>query len=250
MPTPEPAGSAPAHGAAPVTAIVVVHRIDPAATAEALASLAASDGVELTVVAVYNGAKVVVEDTTDFEVVRNILGGLPMEHAFATGKTRLFDGIVQAAQIARRWNPGSTTLMLVSDGDSVPPTGMPTLPAAIDDVLVIGVGDPTVGKFIDGRQSRQDVPALRQIAARLGGSYWNANELQVPSANIARLVAWAGADSFGHLTRREYALLACVLGAAVLAFLPLLLHFFGTRWRPGRGLGHAARHARQKIAVE
>ncbi|MEQ1701491.1 MAG: glycosyltransferase family 2 protein [Ilumatobacteraceae bacterium] len=38
-----------------MTAIVVVHRIDPAATEEALASLAASVDVELSVVAVYNG---------------------------------------------------------------------------------------------------------------------------------------------------------------------------------------------------
>lgn len=55
MPTPEPAAAASAPVAAPVTAIVVVHRIDPSATAEALASLAASVGVELTVVVVYNG---------------------------------------------------------------------------------------------------------------------------------------------------------------------------------------------------
>lgn len=38
-----------------MTAIVVVHRIDPAATAEALASLAESTDVALTIMAVYNG---------------------------------------------------------------------------------------------------------------------------------------------------------------------------------------------------
>mgnify|MGYP001574708544 CR=1 FL=1 len=51
----------------------------------------------------------------------------------------------------------------------------------------------------------------------------------------------ADADAFGleeesvfeKLTRREYALIACATGALVLALLPLLLHFFGTRWRPG-----------------
>lgn len=188
----------------------------------------------ITVVATYNGAKLVVEDTTDFEVVRNILSGLPMQHAFLSGKTRLFDGLEEAATVARPWNPASTTLVLVSDGDTVPPTGMPGLPASIDDVLVIGVGDPTVGKFIDGRQSRQDVSTLRQIAARLGGTYWNGNELQVPSANITRMAAWAGADPFDRLTRREYALLASTAGAALLACLPLLLHYFGTSWRPGR----------------
>lgn len=57
MPTPEPA-TGEAASAATVTAIVVVHRVDPAATAEALASLAASEGVSLTTVVVYNGEAV------------------------------------------------------------------------------------------------------------------------------------------------------------------------------------------------
>jgi len=199
----------------------------------------------ITVVAVYNGAKLVVEDTTDFEVVRNILGGLPMQHAFAPGKTKLLDGLEQAVQVARPWNPKSATLVLVSDGDTVPTTGMPALPFSIDDVLVVGVGDPSVGKFIDGRQSRQDVPTLRQIAARLHGTYWNGNELQIPSANIVRMAAWAGGDPFERLTRREYALFAAVGGAAVLALLPLLLHLFGTRWRPG----HVPALQREREAV-
>lgn len=201
----------------------------------------------ITVVAVYNGAKLVVEDTTDFEVVRNILGGLPMQHAFLPGKTRLFDGLEEAVNVARPWNPDSATLVLVSDGDTVPSTGMPALPASIDDVLVVGVGDPAVGKFIDGRQSRQDVPTLRQIAARLGGSYWNGNELQLPSARIARLATWAGGDPFERLTRREYALIASTVGATLLAFLPLLLHFFGTRWRPGHTSPRGSRHVGQAV---
>ena len=40
-------------------------------------------------------------------------------------------------------------------------------------------------------------------------------------------------SAFEQLSRREYALLACGLGGVVLAFLPVLLHRFGTRWRPG-----------------
>jgi Ca-activated chloride channel family protein len=195
----------------------------------------------VTVVAVYNGAKPVVEDTSDFEVVRNILGDLPLQHAFPSGKTRLFDGLEEAARIARPWNPGSTTLALVSDGDTVPALGMPRLPASIDEVLVIGVGDPRTGSFIDGRQSRQDVPALRQIAARLGGVYWNGNEHHLPSTLLAGLAAQAGAGALERLTRREYALLASVAGALVLALLPVLLHLFGTRWRPGRVAPHSRR---------
>ncbi len=40
-------------------------------------------------------------------------------------------------------------------------------------------------------------------------------------------------SAFERLTRREYALMACGCGALVLAFLPLLLHYHGTRWKPG-----------------
>ena len=203
----------------------------------------------ITVVAVYNGAKAVVEDTSDFEVVRNILGGLPLRHAFPAGKTKLFDGLEEAVKIARPWNPASATLVLVSDGDTVPASGMPTLPPSIDDVLVVGVGDPSAGSFIDGRQSRQDVPTLRQIAARLGGTYWNGNELQLPSASIAKLASWGGADEREGLTRREYALLACALGAAVLALLPFALHYLGTRWRPGRAALVQRKSASGRIAA-
>ena len=43
------------------------------------------------------------------------------------------------------------------------------MPASVAGVLVVGVGDPQAGMFIDGHQSRQDVSTLRQIAARLRG---------------------------------------------------------------------------------
>jgi len=187
----------------------------------------------ISVIAVYNGAKAVVEDTSDFEVVRNILTDLPMTHAFRAGKTKLFDGIEEAARLAKDWNPRSATLVLVTDGDTVPSTGMPKLPASIGDVLVVGIGDPTTGKFIEGRQSRQDVSTLRQLAARLGGLYWNGNERHLASADLAGLVAAAKPGAFEGFTRREYALLLGLLGAGVLALLPLILGRFGTAFRPG-----------------
>jgi Ca-activated chloride channel family protein len=187
----------------------------------------------ISVIAVYNGAKAVVQDTSDFEVVRNILTDLPMTHAFRAGKTRLLDGIEEAAKLAKNWNPGSATLVLVTDGDTVPATGMPKLPVSIGDVLVVGIGDPTTGKFIEGRQSRQDVATLRQVAARLGGLYWNGNEHHLASADIAGLTAAAEPSAFEGFTRREYALLLCLLGAGLLALLPLALEAFGTAFRPG-----------------
>ena len=186
-----------------------------------------------TVLAVYNGAKLVVERTRDVEVIRNILGDLPLHFAFDSGKTKLFDGLREAAEVAERWEPGSTTLILVSDGDTVPAQGMPVMPKAIESVLVVGVGDPATGTFIDGAQSRQDVSTLRQIATRLGGSFHNGNALHLSSVLIRDLTESGDESALEQLSLREYALAACGIGAALLALLPLLLHAFGTRWSPG-----------------
>ena len=187
----------------------------------------------ISVVAVYNGAKPVVVDTNDMEVVRNILTDLPMHYAFQSGKTKLFDGLEEAAKIAKPWKPRSTTLMLVSDGDTVPATGMPAMPASISEVVVVGVGDPKTGKFIDGRQSRQDTSTLRQIATRLGGVFHNGNENHLSSDLLRQLAVASEPSRLEKLSRREYALIACAFGSVIYAFLPLLLNYFGTTWKPG-----------------
>jgi Ca-activated chloride channel homolog len=186
-----------------------------------------------SVIAVYNGAKPVVAESTDLNIVRNILNDLPMHYAFKAGKTDLFAGITAAAKVAQGWRPRSATLLLITDGDTVPATGMPSLPASIGDVVVVGVGDPVTGKFIDGRQSRQDRSTLRQIAVRLNGRYHNGNEKHLSSELLGQLGRMAKPGRLEQLTLREYALLACGLAAAFLAFLPILLHYFGTRWTPG-----------------
>jgi Flp pilus assembly pilin Flp len=36
-----------------------------------------------------------------------------------------------------------------------------------------------------------------------------------------------------RLTLREYALFAVLLSAGLIGLLPILLHYLGTRWRPG-----------------
>ena len=203
----------------------------------------------VSVVAVYNGAKPVVVDTKDFEVVRNILGDLPMHYAFPSGKTKLFDGLEEAAKMAKPWNPKSTTLVVLSDGDTVPANGMPKMPASVKSTIIVGVGDPMIGKFIDGKQSRQDVPVLKQIAARLGGTFHNGNEKHIPSSLVAEATGLEEEDVFDKLSRREYASIACSSGALVLGFLPWLLSAFGTRWRPGTSPRRSGEGSRARIAV-
>lgn len=187
----------------------------------------------VSVVAVYNGAKPVVVDTKDMDVIANILGDLPMHQAFPSGKTDLFSGLEEAARIAQPWQPRSAVVVLLTDGDTVPASGMPKLPASVRDVLVVGLGDPKAGSFIDGRHSRQDAATLRQVAARLKGTYHNGNEKHLPTELLRRLTIGPRQSPWDQLTRREYALIASGLGASVLAILPWLLHHFGTRWQPG-----------------
>ncbi|MBT6496603.1 MAG: VWA domain-containing protein, partial [Planctomycetaceae bacterium] len=85
----------------------------------------------LSVVAFYTGAKPVVVDTTDIDVVRNILSDLPMHYAFTAGETDIFAGLKEAANIAHPWKPRSTTVILVSDGETVSSTGIPKMPASV-----------------------------------------------------------------------------------------------------------------------
>lgn len=186
-----------------------------------------------SIVAVYNGAKPVVIDTKDREVVNNVLEDLPLHFAFNAGKTDLFAGLGEAAGIVKEFPPKTTTLMLLSDGDTVPATGMPEMPDSVEHVIVVGVGDPVTGKFLNGSQSRQDASTLRQIAMRLGGVYHDGNEKHLSTDLIRSIAAGETKSVFEKLSKREFALLACGVGAALLAVLPLLLHYFGTAWRPG-----------------
>lgn len=186
-----------------------------------------------SIIAVYNGAKPVVIDTKDREVVNNILEDLPMEFAFQAGKTELFTGLAEVVDQVKGFRPDSTVLLLLTDGDTVPSSGMPKMPRSVSDVVVIGVGDPVKGKFHNGRQSRQDASTLRQLAIRIGGTYHDGNKHHL-STNLIRSVTSAPSKNvIAALGTREYALLAIGVGATLYAFLPLLLHLFGTPWRPG-----------------
>lgn len=189
--------------------------------------------LHISLVAVYNGAKPVVEESRDLEVILNFLDGMDMSSVFPVGKTQLLTGLEEAARIARKWPANSATLLLVSDGDSVPASGMPKMPPSIGGVLVMGVGNPTKGSMIDGRQSRQDVGALQQIASRLGGQYHDGNVRHVPSAALDKLGSLKTDDEGLKLTLREYALITAITSGLGLALLPVILHFFASPFRPG-----------------
>lgn len=192
---------------------------------------------KVSVIATYNGAKPVVTDTKDIEVVRHMLTEVDLQYAFKVGKTKLFDGIQVACDIARGWRADSALMVIVSDGDTVPASGMPTLPPAIGGTLVIGVGDHLSGSFIGGQQSRQDESTLRQVAIRAGGEFHNGNRRQVPSDILNAAAKDSRKPLLEQLTLREYALFAVLLSSLVLSLLPVALHYLGTSWRPGVPIG-------------
>ncbi len=187
----------------------------------------------VTVIATYSKALPVVLDTRDIAVVENILNDLPMHFAFKPGETDLFSGIQAAADTARGWRPKSTTVVLVSDGDTVPATGMPKMPPSVADVVVVGVGDPVNGTFLNGRNSKQDVSTLRQIALRLKGVYHNGNDKHLPTELLRKLTLSAEGQERSLWTLRQLALATLLVATLLLATIPLLLHFLGSPWLPG-----------------
>ena len=188
-----------------------------------------------TVVAVASEAKPVVVDTADREVIRNILTDLPMRHAFKPGETNMFSGFEEAVKIAKNWAPNSAILMVVSDGDTVPATGMPKMPASIgSNVILVGIGNPTVGTSLGGHSTRQDVSTLRQVATRLNGAYHDGNEKHLTTEMVSKIDERSRPKDAPKWSAREYALLAFGTGSAAFALLPMLLSVIGTGWNPGR----------------
>jgi len=71
------------------------------------------------------------------------------------------------------------------------------------------------------------------LTVGLGGTFHNGNENHLSTGLLNKLTKTGTSSKLEQLTRREYALICCGLGAMIYAFLPLLLHYLGTRWNPG-----------------
>lgn len=188
---------------------------------------------KVSLIAVYTDAKPLLKDSRDHEVVRTIIEEMPVLHAFRPGKTKLMEGIKLTAQMVKSWNPQSTYVVILTDGDTVADKGMPQMPASVRDVVVVGLGDNKAGKFIDGHQSRQDTGTLRQIANRLRGTFHDGNKKHLPSKIASRFFAPVGESGIAAWSRREWSIFASVAGSFVFAMLPVLLHYFGTSFVPG-----------------
>lgn len=178
----------------------------------------------------------VVMEARDPELVRNVFNGLPLTYAMPLGQTDLGQAINAAVKLVNDFPPGSTRLVIFTDGDSVNLVPILPRPKSVKEVFVLGLGNPRKGTFIDGHQSRQESDTLRSVAAALGGTYHDVNEKHLPTTALGDLVVTVPPPRRG-LSLEELAVLAMALGAGIFALIPVALEFFGTDWKvapPGR----------------
>lgn len=192
------------------------------------------------VVGFYTDARAVVMEARDPELVRNVFNGLPVQLLMRGGKTDLGTAINQALKEVAALPEGSARLLIYSDGDTIPLQPIEARPKSVKQVLVLGVGNPHKGLFIDGHQSRQDPEALGAIARALGGTYHDINEKHLSTEALGDLVRKSPLPKSG-LDLEQWALLAMLLGSLFLAFIPVALQYLGTDWRAQDALEGARR---------
>lgn len=202
----------------------------------------------VSLVAFYTKALPILRDSTDKELVANLMDGLPLYTAFAPGETDLGAGLAEAFEMAKGWARGSTTLVVLSDGDLSKAVSPPAKPAAISDVVVIGVGDPNRATAIAGHASRQDQWTLKSLAARLGGVYHDGNRKHLPNAILDSL-SMISPRAGDRWSAREIGLAALGAGAALAGLATPLLLLLATP-RPRREAGASDRTARTRAIPE
>jgi Ca-activated chloride channel family protein len=187
------------------------------------------------VVCFYTDAHAVVMEARDPELVRNVFNGLPVQLLMRGGKTDLGTAINHALKEVASLPEGSARLLIYSDGDTIPLQPIAARPKSVRQVLVLGVGNPHKGLFIDGHQSRQDPESLSAIARALGGEYHDLNEKHLSTEALGDLVVKSPLPKSG-LDLEQWAMLAMLLGSLFLAFVPVALQYLGSDWRAQEAL--------------
>ncbi len=180
----------------------------------------------VSMIAFYTKAIPMLRDSTDKNVLANLMDGLPLYTAFRSGRTDMQAGIDAAFEMAKGWARQSTTLVVISDGDLDKPVSVGARPASIADTIVIGVGDPNRATVLSGHASRQDAWTLKSLAGKLDGVYHEGNTRHLPKAMLDKLtmIAPRVGDTIGL---REAALVALGAGCALLGLIGPLLTTFG-----------------------
>ena len=189
-----------------------------------------SGNLRFGVIGFYTDSLPVVMEARDPELVRNVFNGLPLTYAMPVGQTDLGTAINRTLEIVADFPKSSTLMIILTDGDSITLAAINPRPASVREVLVLGVGNPRKGSFIDGHQSRQEADTLGRVATSLLGTYHDVNEKHLDTAALGDLVVPLALPHTG-LTLAQWAVLAMVLGAMINALIPIALEFFGTDWK-------------------
>lgn len=189
-----------------------------------------SGNLRFGVIGFYTDSLPVVMEARDPELVRNVFNGLPLTYAMPQGKTDLGTAVNRTLELVADFPKDSTRVILLTDGDSAPLVAIQPRPASVRELLVLGVGNPRKGSYIDGHQSRQEADTLQRVASALGGVYHDVNETQLPTEALGDLVVPLALPQRG-LTLVQWAVLSMVLGALVNALIPVALEYFGADWK-------------------
>ena len=186
---------------------------------------------KVSVIAFYTKAIPVVIDCSDPNVIYNIVSDLPLDQAFTAGKTDMYSGVEKAIDIAKKFNPSSSALMIVSDGDTLDKKKSPKLPSSIASTIVIGVGDSNQGKFIDGHSSKQNRQELKSLSLNLKGHYVDANQKHV-SSDFIHLPKLHIKAPKAQKTLTEYAFISLITGSIMLFLISPILAILSFSWPP------------------
>jgi Ca-activated chloride channel family protein len=188
-----------------------------------------SGNLKFGAIGFYTDALPVVMEARDPELVRNVTHDLPLTYAMPLGKTDLGKAINASVKLVSDLPEASTRLVVVTDGDTVIPGSVQPRPRSVADVLVLGVGNPNKGTYIDGHQSKQEKDMLRLMASSLGGAYVDVNEKHLPTTLLGDLVVQTPPAGRG-VGLSTLSVWSIVVGASVYALMPMLLAWQGTDW--------------------
>ena len=190
------------------------------------------DNIRFSAAGFYTEARMLVKECEDRELILHLTAGTPFHITYQPGKTDLLKSLNETGKMMKDWPRKSTTLLVISDGDSVPPKGLEAMPSAVAEVIIAGVGDPGRGTFLDGHMSRQDAANLSQLARRLGGNFHDCNMRHVPDERLRKLNEEPAGAAKWRSDVRLLALAVLAVSSATLCLLPVLLELLGSAWRP------------------
>jgi Ca-activated chloride channel family protein len=204
-----------------------------------------SGNLRFGVIGFYTESLPVVMEARDPELVRNVFNGLPLSYGMPVGQTDLGKAVNATLELVADFPANSTRVIIFTDGDSVNLVPITPRPKSVKEVLILGVGSPNKGTYIDGHQSRQEGETLQRVATSLMGTYEDVNTKHLATTALGDLVVPLALPQSG-LTLAQWAVLAMVAGALINALIPVALEFFGSDWKVSVALRNTETKVRPK----